>query len=135
MANKVKRIFALLLAIIMLLLCGCEKQGESNPNGKASSPKGTLAAEFENVHYKGDYKIKARNYMAKYEDKILEIVNRENEHLTAEEIKLAARTEVQFIISSDAHTPARVGECVPGIEKALAAGLDLSRIVNLKVLE
>ena len=62
MANKVKRTFALLLAIIMLLLCGCGKHGESNPNGKASSPKGTLAAEFKNVHYKGDYKIKDTGY-------------------------------------------------------------------------
>lgn len=56
MANKVKRTFALLLAIIMLLLCGCGKQGESNPSGKTASAKSTRAAEFENVYYKGDYK-------------------------------------------------------------------------------
>ena len=55
MANRIKRSFALFFAVIMLL-CGCEKQGENNLNGKTASAKSTRAAEFENVHYKGDYK-------------------------------------------------------------------------------
>ena len=55
MANRIKKFFALFFAVIMLL-CGCEKQGENNLNGKTASAKSTRAAEFENVHYKGDYK-------------------------------------------------------------------------------
>lgn len=53
-------------------------------------------------------------------------------HLTVEEIKTAAETDVQFIISSDAHVPQRIGDFQGGLERALEAGLDLSRIVNLR---
>ncbi|MEG2199351.1 MAG: hypothetical protein RRY25_03590, partial [Anaerovorax sp.] len=53
--------------------------------------------------------------------------------LTVEGIKEAAKTEVQFVISSDAHRPERIGDCQGGVERALAAGLDLERIVNLEV--
>ncbi|WP_027399760.1 PHP domain-containing protein [Anaerovorax odorimutans] len=53
--------------------------------------------------------------------------------LTIEDIKIAAKYDVSFIISSDAHTPERVGDCLGGVERALKAGLDLNRIINLKV--
>ena len=39
---------------------------------------------------------------------------------------------MKFILSSDAHTPDRVGDVREGIIRALKAGLDLSRIVNIK---
>lgn len=51
---------------------------------------------------------------------------------TMEELRLLSSTSVHFIISSDAHTPGRVGTFVPGIERALAAGLDPARIDNLE---
>jgi putative hydrolase len=55
-----------------------------------------------------------------------------HDHLTVEEIKLAAKTDAHFIISSDAHSPDRVGDAEGGLERAIEAGLDLSRIVNLR---
>lgn len=53
--------------------------------------------------------------------------------LTVEDIKEAAKTDVKFVISSDAHSPQRIGDCQGGVERALEAGLDLERIVNLEV--
>lgn len=55
-----------------------------------------------------------------------------HDHLTVEEIKIAAETDAQFIISSDAHTPGRIGSYEGGLERAIEAGLDLKRIVNLR---
>ena len=59
-------------------------------------------------------------------------INTRHPHLTVEEIKIAARTDAQFIISSDAHSPERVGDFESGLVRAKEAGLDLSRIVNLR---
>ena len=53
-------------------------------------------------------------------------------HLTTEEIKISAKTEAEFIVSSDAHTPDRVGSVMGGVDRALEAGLDVSRIVNIE---
>ena len=53
-------------------------------------------------------------------------------HLTTEEIKISAKTEAEFIVSSDAHTPDRVGSFMGGVDRALEAGLDVSRIVNIE---
>ena len=40
-------------------------------------------------------------------------------HLTVEEIKIAAKTDAKFVISSDAHTPNRVGSFAGGVKRAL----------------
>ena len=56
-------------------------------------------------------------------------------HLTVDEIKTAMKENVKFVISSDAHNPERVGDYAGGLERAEAAGLDLSRIVNLEKTE
>lgn len=56
-------------------------------------------------------------------------------HLTVEEIKIAAKAEAQFIISSDAHVPGRIGDFEGGLQRAQEAGLDLSRIVNLREIK
>lgn len=53
-------------------------------------------------------------------------------HLTVDEIKICAKEDVKFVISSDAHTPERVGSFLGGIQRAAEAGLDLSRIVNIE---
>ena len=54
-------------------------------------------------------------------------------HLTTEEIRTAMKVpEVRFVISSDAHTPERVGSYQGGILRALEAGLDPARIVNIE---
>ena len=63
-------------------------------------------------------------------------INTLHGHMTVEEIKTAEQIEgVNFIISSDAHTPDRVGDFKAGIERAEEAGLDLSRIVNIEKTE
>ena len=54
-------------------------------------------------------------------------------HLTTEEIKIAATEDVKFIVSSDAHSPKRVGSFEGGVKRALEAGLDMERLVNIEV--
>lgn len=55
-----------------------------------------------------------------------------HKHLNKEELKIVAKTGVQFIVSSDAHKPERVGDCSDAIKRALDAGIDMSRIVNVE---
>ena len=60
-------------------------------------------------------------------------ISAHHKNLTAEDIKLASNiANAQFIVSSDAHMPGNVGECQAAIQRALAAGLDMSRIVNIE---
>jgi len=54
-------------------------------------------------------------------------------NLTVDEIKLAAATEAKFVISSDAHRPERIGRFETGLKRAMDAGLDPARIVNIIV--
>ena len=56
-----------------------------------------------------------------------------HDHMTVEEIKIAKKEDVLFIISSDAHTPDRVGSFEGGLQRAFDAGLDLSQIVNVEL--
>ncbi len=53
-------------------------------------------------------------------------------HLTTEEIRIAATEDVKFIISSDAHSPSRVGSFEGGLERAFQAGISLDRVVNIE---
>ncbi len=55
-----------------------------------------------------------------------------HEHLTIEELKILAKTQVKFIVSSDAHQPERIGDCSDAIKRALDAGIDMSRVVNIE---
>lgn len=58
-------------------------------------------------------------------------INTWHMHLTTEEIKIAMQEDVKFVISSDAHSPNRVGSYLKGLERAFEAGLDPERIVNI----
>ncbi|GAB1477049.1 PHP domain-containing protein [Bacillota bacterium] len=49
-----------------------------------------------------------------------------------DELRRLASADVRFIISSDAHSPHRVGTFVPGLKRAMAAGIDPERIDNVK---
>ena len=66
------------------------------------------------------------------ETKTIMELNTRHLHLTVDEIKIAKNYDVSFIISSDAHSPDRVGDFIGGIERAQAAGLELERIVNIE---
>lgn len=59
-------------------------------------------------------------------------INSHHGHLTVDEIKTCRRFDVTFVIGSDAHRPEDVGNWKPGFERAQAAGLPVSRIVNIK---
>lgn len=63
---------------------------------------------------------------------VLMEINSRHIHLTVEEIKIAMKEDVQFVISSDAHRSDRVGTFDRGLDRAVEAGLDLSRIVNIE---
>ena len=59
-------------------------------------------------------------------------INNKHGALTTEDIKIASKYDVKFIISSDAHKPCDVGSCEKSLARAKESGLDLSRIVNLR---
>ncbi|MEA4922230.1 MAG: PHP domain-containing protein [Eubacteriaceae bacterium] len=63
---------------------------------------------------------------------VLMEISTHHDHLTKEEIETAKKEDVGFVISSDAHRPQVVGTFVSGVERALSAGLDTARIVNIK---
>jgi putative hydrolase len=65
--------------------------------------------------------------------KTLVEINTAHASLSAEDIKTMALADVRFIISSDAHSPGRVGDFVSGVNLALDAGIDMRRIVNLRI--
>lgn len=64
-------------------------------------------------------------------DTLLEI-NMKHAHLTVEEIRQAAKYDAKFIIGSDAHVPEAVGAYKGSLARALEAGLDPCRIVNIE---
>ncbi|MDR1796134.1 MAG: PHP domain-containing protein [Clostridiales Family XIII bacterium] len=60
-------------------------------------------------------------------------LNTHHMSLTAADVRTMAIADVRFLISSDAHSPARVGDFTEAVYLLLDAGIDLSRVVNLKV--
>lgn len=59
-------------------------------------------------------------------------INDKHRHLSVEEIEIAAVFDVNFVISSDAHIAKKVGSFEGPFRRALEAGLDPARIVNLE---
>jgi putative hydrolase len=59
-------------------------------------------------------------------------INERHTHLTVNEIKIAMKYNVEFIISSDAHYYKHIGSYEDAIKRVNEAGLDRSRIVNYK---
>ncbi len=80
---------------------------------------------------KADFDIPAIARACEKSGTLMEINNRHG-CLTVEGIRQAARFDVRFTIGSDAHVPGDVGKYEEALSRALAAGLDLSRIVNLR---
>ncbi|MDR1815991.1 MAG: PHP domain-containing protein [Clostridiales Family XIII bacterium] len=65
-------------------------------------------------------------------DTLVEI-NTGHRTLTPLDVRDMARSKVRFLLSSDAHSPARVGDFFVGVQLLLEAGVDLARVVNLRV--
>jgi len=55
-------------------------------------------------------------------------------YLSVEGIKEALKTDVKFVISSDAHSPERIGDYQGAVERIIEAGLDFNRVVNLEII-
>ena len=62
---------------------------------------------------------------------VLMEINTKHPHLNEEEIRIAMKYDVKFVLSSDAHVPSNVGDVEAPLSRAMAAGLDPARIVNL----
>ena len=59
-------------------------------------------------------------------------INNKHPEFTVSELKACLETNVQFILSSDAHSPENVGLAPNAIRKAAEAGLPANRIFNAK---
>ena len=79
---------------------------------------------------KGQFDILAIAKACRETDTLMEI-NTWHKHLSVADLKLLKNTENKFIISSDAHKPERVGDFESGLARALEAGIDPERIVNI----
>jgi len=62
---------------------------------------------------------------------ILEI-NNSHTHLNVEEIKICKKYDLKYTINSDSHIKDTIGNYQLGLDRAVEAGLDLDRIINLK---
>lgn len=60
-------------------------------------------------------------------------INTSHMSLSTEDLRTMTLADVYFVICSDAHAPDRVGDFVSGVNLCLDAGIDMSRIVNLKI--
>jgi putative hydrolase len=61
-------------------------------------------------------------------------INARHKSLTVDGLRTAARSDVKFAVSSDAHSPERVGETARAIRLIAEAGLDIERVVNLRAV-
>ena len=80
---------------------------------------------------KGPIDILAVAKAAELNDTYLEINNKHG-HLTVEDIKICMKTNVKYIIGSDAHNPGDVGKFEESFKRIQKAGLPLERVVNLR---
>lgn len=59
-------------------------------------------------------------------------INARHRHPNCEELKIFAQYDVKFVISSDAHSPDKVGRYDKSLALAFSAGIPAERIVNIK---
>lgn len=62
-------------------------------------------------------------------------INARHTHMTVEDLKVAGKFDVSFVISSDAHRPEHVGRYAASVVRAIEGGIDPGRIVNLRERE
>ncbi|MBE6040836.1 MAG: PHP domain-containing protein [Clostridiales bacterium] len=61
-------------------------------------------------------------------------INARHRHPDRDDLQIYKMYDVSFVISSDAHRPKHVGRYAESMNLALEAGIDPSRIVNIKIL-
>ena len=59
-------------------------------------------------------------------------VNARHRHPNCEELKIYAAYDVKYVISSDAHSPEKVGRYAKSMQLALSAGISPDRIINIE---
>lgn len=59
-------------------------------------------------------------------------INQRHKHLTTEQLIQIKDLDLEFILSSDAHSPEAIGEVEKAYASILSSGLDRKKIVNLK---
>lgn len=59
-------------------------------------------------------------------------INQRHKHLTTEQLIQIKDLDLEYILSSDAHTPEAIGEVEKAYATILSSGLDQKKIVNLK---
>lgn len=59
-------------------------------------------------------------------------INARHKHPDADDLRIYKNYDVRFIIDSDAHKPKFVGRYAESLALAIEAGIDLSRIVNIR---
>lgn len=98
----------------------------------------TLRAIYENsltvlTHPGEKYKIDLKEVAKACASKktLMEISNW-HENLSEKQIREVMNENVEFVISSDAHRPENIGSFELGLARALNAGLEISRIVNIE---
>lgn len=70
--------------------------------------------------------------VAEKNDVMLEI-NNHHTHLSIEEIKIASKYNVNFVIGSDSHIKDNIANFDNALKRAKSAGLDLKRIINIHI--
>ncbi len=111
---------------------GEDKLRESNTQMIIHALRSNDIAILTHPGDKGPFDIRAIAEVCAETNTLMEI-NCRHDHLTEEEIRIAAEVPgTMFILSSDAHVPEAVGVCDAGIRRALSAGLDPERIVNIR---
>ena len=111
---------------------GEKKLRESNTKMIVNALRSNEIAILTHPGDKGPFDIKRLAVECARTGTLLEINGRHG-HLTVDEIRIAMQVaDVKFIISSDAHCPEMVGNPGDALERAFEAGLDPSRIVNIR---
>lgn len=60
-------------------------------------------------------------------------INNSHGHLSVEELKLASKYNVKFVINSDAHIVDKIGTYEKSLDRVKEADIDIQKIVNLKI--
>jgi putative hydrolase len=62
-------------------------------------------------------------------------LNTSHRSLSAHDIAGMATADVKFLISSDAHSPRRVGDFRSAVDLVIESGIDSGRVVNLETVK
>ena len=59
-------------------------------------------------------------------------INSHHKNLSIEQLRLIKNIDVEYILGSDSHLPNHVGDFTNALERAISAGVDIDKIVNVR---